>query len=708
MNSRTLIGIISLGVVASMSAYAQYEAPKEKQISAEEKARRGDKLKGYRIRPYTGLPEQVNLIDTIAHSTHNYVAPERRSLGVAYAGNANQPWQSKIFFDRTAKVHDFVALTGYQGMLYSPDNVLFYDTKVPLTFVHYRKNFSDDVLEEVLNGTISVNLNKKINLGISADHVSALGYYKNSKSRNIDYRIFGSYTSDRYDLWTYISNDYYKQQENGGIVDMSYISDPDKYGNGRIKISSLDVPITLGESLFNRIRSGNGFVSHRYKLGYKKKVEGVYAKPKEIKVKERRSKNEEDKNTPLVESDNGLLDSLVFVPVGSISHQLHYNQSNRRMIAPSASDTWGAIWGTPVVNTLVSSNTTTDESGTTTTTNTTSIQPNDITEFKTLKNTLSLSLLEGFRPWVKAGLSVYIRSENYWAHSLDVTTRGKENRERGYSFFAGGELARHSGSSLNFSAKAEIGLLGKDFGSLSLEGDIKTKFKLLKKDFALRLDGRLLNFRPAYFLLHNHHTWAWEDKNFNFTRRLELGAKAESSALGTWAELRTASLHNHIYWTHEAKTEQSTELIQMSMLRAGHSYNIGFLGWSMEGAYQLSSNNNVIPIPSISLRADLYFDFMIAKVLQVQLGTEAYWHSSYKAPYYHPAVMQFVNQSTENIGGKSPLINAYANFRMRTTRFYARMFNIGEMLFTPQRETMKGYVYNPMHFEAGVVIDLKN
>lgn len=706
MNLRTLIGIVTVGLVSSLSLYAQYEAPKEKKISAEEKARRGDKLKGYRIRPYTGIPEQVNLQDTIALSTHNYVAPERRSLGVAYAGNANQPWQSKIFFDRSAKVHDFVALTGYQGMLYSPDNVLFYDTKVPLTFVHYRKNFSDDVLEEVLNGTISVNLNKKINLGISADHVSALGYYSNSKSRNIDYRIFGSYTSDRYDLWAYISNDYYKQQENGGISDMSYINDPDKYNSGRVKISSLDVPIVLNEALFNRIRSGNAFLSHRYKLGYKKKVEGVYAT--EAKTKTNPKGQGEEQKESMTMPTEAKLDSLVFVPVGSISHQLHYNKSSRRMIAPSASDTWGTIWGTPVVNALTTTNTTTDASGATTTTTTTSIQPNDITEFKTLKNTLSLSLLEGFRPWVKAGLSAYIRSENYWAHSLDVTTKSKETSEKSYSLFAGGELARYSGKGLNFSARGEVGILGRDLGAVTLEGEIKTKFNFLKKDFALRLDGRLLNFRPAYFLLHNHHTWAWEDKDFNFTRRLELGAKAELSSFGTWAELRTASLQNHIYWTSDAKTEQNSELIQMSMLRAGHAYNIGFLGWSLEGAYQLSSNNSVIAVPSLSLRADLYFDFMIAKVLQVQLGAEAYWHSAYNAPYYHPAVMQFVNQSSEEIGGKAPLLNAYANFRMRTTRFYVRMFNIGEMLFNPARETMKNYVYNPMHLEAGVVIDLKN
>lgn len=700
------IALVLIALIYSYTLNAQYEAPQERKISAEEKARRGDNTRGYRIDANTGIPRQVNLLDTVAMSTHNYVAPERRSLGVAYAGNANQPWQSRIFFDRAAEMPDFVALSGYQKMLYTPDNVLFYDTKKPLTFVHYRKNFTDNVLEEVLNGTLSLNLGKRINLGVSADHASALGYYTNNKSRNLDYRIFGSYQSDRYDLWAYIANDYYKQMEYGGISDMSYITNPDQYSNGRVKISSLDIPVVINQGLYNRIRNGHGYLSHRYKLGYRKTVTTA-PKP---------SNGSNPMGSDLAPLSGSEIpnepsqprDSSIFVPVGSISHQLHYNKSSRRMIAPGGGDTWAKLWGEPVANVPAQSTTSTTASGSEENATTAVFIPNDLTELKVLKNTLALSLLEGFRPWVKAGLTAYLRTENYWAYALDANTRQHETSERFFSAFAGGELARQTGKGLNFSARAELGILGKDLGALRIEGDLRSKFSLLGKDFGLRLDGRLLNFRPAYYAVHNRHTWAWEDKDLNFTRRLELGARADLSSFGTWAEIRTASIQNHIYWSQDAKAQQSSDLIQMSMLRAGHAHNIGFLGWSLEGAYQLSSNSDIIAVPSLSLRGDLYFDFMIAKVLQVQLGAEAYWHSSYKAPVYHPLVMQFVNQSKTEIGGKAPLMNAYANFRMRTTRFYVRMFNVGEMLFDPARETMPGYVYNPMHLEAGVVIDLKN
>lgn len=664
-------------------SHAQYNVPQEKQISAEEKARRGDKLKGFSISEYTGIPRRVNLTDTIAMGSHNYVSPEHRSLAVAYKGNANSPWQSKLFFDRTSNRNDFIYLDGYQKMMFTPDNVLFYDTKTPLTYVHYRKNFSDDVLEEVINGTLSFNLGKKINVGVSVDHTSANGYYSNSKSSNIDYRIFGSYVSDRYDLWAYIANDYYTQQENGGIADMSYITNPDEHNNGRIRLESLDIPVNLTIPLFNTVRNGHGYLSHRYKLGYYKRSTNTSTN----KATQEDNKREEPK---------------IFVPVGSFSHQLHYNTSERHMISNIESPLWNTFFGTALTNATTS----TDASGN----QTVSVLPNDLTNMKSLKNTFALSLLEGFRPWVKAGLSAYLRTENHWYSNPESLTNNKQMTTESYfSTYVGGELSRDTGKGLNFHTKGEIALLGQDLGAINLWGDIRTQFRALGSTFALTLDGSLTNTRPAYYAQHHHGTWSWWDEDYKFTRRLELGARAELNHFGkTWAEIRTASIQNQIYWLSTGRSAQYGNIIQMNMLRAGHQSHIGPLGWSLEGAYQVSTANDIIPLPALSTRADLYLDFMIAKVLQVQLGVEGYWHSAYKAPYYHAGVMQFVNQTDNEIGGKAPLLNAYANFRMRTTRFYARFFNVGEALMDNNRLTMDRYVYNPMHLEVGVVVDLKN
>lgn len=693
VHTRITLAILFIAIF-SISVWSQTPYEQALQERKQEATHdRGDKLRAWRISP-TGQPLRVDMPDTLTRGTHSMVAPEHRSLGVAYAGNANMPWQSKIFFDRSPRQTDFVYLTGYQGMLFSPDNVAFYDTRTPFTFVHYRKNFSDDTLEEVLNGTLSLNLGKAINVGVSAEHTGALGYYEASRSRNVDYRLFGSYRSDRYDLWAYIANDYYRQAENAGLNNTDYILNPDNYSSGRVRITSLDVPVNLsGSILYNRIRSGNAFLSHRYKLGHSRTIQIKDTTAVRSVVPALGA------TSPLESS--GVRDSVIFVPVGSIAHQVYYNKASRRMISRTQDERWLTMFGDVTANRVYTTDTST---GTTTLSG---VLPNDTAQLVSLHNTLSLSLLEGFRPWVKAGLTAYVRAENYWVSNSDSLTLRYRNTDTFFSTFVGAELSRQSGTGLNFNFRGELGVLGRDLGALLLEGDIRTRFRVGGYDFGLRADARLMNSRPSYFATHHHGTWGWWDADFSFVRRAELGGRIDLDSWGTWAELRTASLQGQIYWTRQGRAQQHSGLLQMSMLRAGHAWRLGILGWEVEGAYQLSSDEGVMPIPALTLRGDLYLDFYIASVLRVQLGTEGYWHTDYYAPYYMPTVMQFVNQTEQRVGGKAPLLNAYANFRHKNTRFYARMFNVGEALMKSDRLSMHSYAYNPMHLEVGLVVDLK-
>ncbi len=672
---------------------------------------RKDKLRAFRIKPDVGAPYQVQIPDSLTYGTHRLVAPEGRSIGVAYTGNANSPWLSHIFFDRERREQDFIFLAGFQGMRFSPERATFYDTRTPFTYIHYRTNYDDTFLEEVITGTLSFNLGKRLNLGASVDHVGALGYYESGHSRNTNYRLFGSYRSDRYDLWLSLGNDDLRQNESAGIANLDYILHPDRYTSGRIRITSKDVPVHLpGNLLYNRLTSGHAFVSHRYKLGHKRTIQvvdsvvreasGAGLPPGAIMDETRIGRGRPSPSRPIKEAV--LRDSTIFVPVGSISHQLSYGKHTRLMRSGVADERWLTFFGEPQRNITR----TTDE---TTGTETISVLPYDQVRLETLRNTLSLSLVEGFRPWVKAGLSAYLRTENNWVYRPDEADATRLVRtDKLFSAFAGAELSRTTGHGLNFALRGELGVLGQDIGAIKLEGNLETKVRLMGRDFALKADGNLYNMRPSYLAAHHQGTWGVWDKDFSFVRRLDLGARLDLSSWGTWAELRTASLQNHLYWTRTGEAMQHNSLVQTTMLRLGHRYQVGALGWRLEGAYQLSTDEAIVPLPMLTAHADLFLDFYIAGVLRSQIGVEGYWHSSYYAPYYHPAVMQFVQQSEAKVGGKVPLLSAYASFRHKNTRFYFKMFNVGEAFFSTDRQTMYSYVHNPMGLQIGLVVDLKN
>lgn len=677
-----------------------YEVQTEKTISDEERVVRGDKLKAYRILPNIGIPIRVNVRDSITLGTHGYLTPEHRSLGIAYTGNSSSPWQSKIFFDRLAKPSDFIYWDSFQGMQYRPEEVLWYNTKTPFTYVHYHKNFETVESEEVIKGTLSLNLGRQINLGASLHYAGAEGFYSSTRSKDARYRVFGSYESDRYDAWGYIANDYYKMSESGGITGLEQILDPDKFSDGRLRLNSRDIPTRIpADMLFNRLRSGHAFLSHRYKLGYKKQLS-----PKKEELSKGTSANDfvdlsEDSESFPPTSEAKTADSSVFVPVASLGHVAYYNKQSRRLISSIEDELWNNIFGTP---TMKRKRTLSDGA------EREFVLPNDTAELTTLTNTFSLSLMEGFRPWVKFGLSAYLRTENAWVSNSDRTTGLYRDVDKFFSSFIGGQASRHTGSGLNFDLSAELGVLGRDLGVFSVDGQIKSQFRLFERQFGVALDGKFYNMRPAYFMAHHHGTFGYWDEDFNFSRRLELGGRIDLSSWGTWGELRTASLQNHLYWGSDARAHQSKQIIQVAMLRLGHKHRLGPLGWDLEAAYQLSSHQEAIPLPKLTARADLYLDMLLFDVLALQLGAEAYWHTAYYAPYYHPAHQQFVAQAEQTVGGKAPLINGYANLRLKGIRFYVRMFNLGEALMKNDRLSAHLYPYNPMHLQAGISVDLDN
>lgn len=695
-----LLSLVSLiGLASPLAAqqpqrgiYDPYQVQEVQEIPDEIKLVRGDKLKAFQIIPEVGRLQRVQMPDTLTHYTFEYISPEFRSLGVSYQGNVNTVWQAKYFFDRPRRLTDFAYADGYYRMLYTPDQVRFYDTKTPFTLVRYQKNYANNADEDIVSGDFGVNLSPRLNIGANFDYRNSQGFYTEGRSKDARYRVFTSYRGDRYSLMAYIANDYYKQQENGGITDADYIYNPERYTNSRTRISSKDVPVLIPTGdLSNRLRAGHAFLSQSYSLG-SWRTEPRKSLPKSAPAGRFAEGQQAEVNVPG-------LDSTYFVPVASVSLTTYYQRFSRRFYTNQENDLWGTVFGTPAVT-----HSRRDADGNLST----YTLPNDTAELVTLRNTLALSLREGFRPWVKFGLSAYVRQENRWAKQPNRELEGYGSRIPLHSTFVGGLIERREGTGLNFTARGELGVLGQDLGSFRLEGDLRTAFSLLKRQFALSAEAYLDNARPSYFAAHQHGTYGWWDKDLNFTRRLELAARLELNSWGTALEARTASLQNYIYFDSRGEVQQQSDLIQVIALRLKQVGRVGVLNWEGEAAYQQSTNTRVLPLPSISAAADVYVRFLLAKVLRVDLGVKGYWNSAYFAPYYMPTNQTFALQTEGRVGGQAPLLNAYANFRLKRARFYLQMYNVGEALMTNERLSMYKYPYNPMHLSAGVVVDLNN
>lgn len=116
----------------------------------------------------------------------------------------------------------------------------------------------------------------------------------------------------------------------------------------------------------------------------------------------------------------------------------------------------------------------------------------------------------------------------------------------------------------------------------------------------------------------------------------------------------------------------------------------------------------MIPLPDLSAYAQMYLDFKIAKVLQVQFGVDCKYHTSYYAEAYQPATLSFHTQDEVRVGNY-PLMNVYANMKMKMVRFYVMYTHFNQGLFGGNNYfLMPNYPYNPAMLQFGLCVDFAN
>lgn len=673
-------------------------------IQAEEKKiTRGDKLKAYSILDNVTILSQENIPDTITFNQHISVYPEGRSLSMGYLGNISSPWVSYMYFDRSTDLDDFVSINGYDGILYGKNTARWYDTKIPFSFLRYNKNFDSQNSESLVSGKIGSNFTKRFNLTVDFNYSEASGFYTNNRNKNVGYGISGYYKGERYKAYAFWGHNNIVQSENGGITDFEYISNPQKFSNGRIDISSREVPVRISDGeLFNRVKNGFGLFSHSFSLGYWHTEIKVKSDNNSKKVSLKDILNEVDDDTK--KKDSIKLDTIkTFVSFMDLSHTATLTDQSHRMISRNSNVEWEKLFGKAYINKTTVNPTDPNEAPTYT------ILPNDTARLMTLSNTLAVSINEGFRPWVKFGLSAYARIENSWVSQIDTTKNTYKNNDTYHSIFVGGRIDRNKGEGLRFNVKGEVGVSGNNLGAVDVEGDIYGKFKLWKEVVNLRLSGAFINMSTPYFAEHYHSTFRYWDKDLEFVRRLRLGGELSFDKIGLSVNANTETIHNALYWAENGEVEQYKKLMQILSLRVTENIDLWrHLGITADVAYQTTTNQDIIPLPLISARLNLFTHFYLARVLSVQIGLDSYWHTAFKAPKWDPTTMQFHNQSINDIGGKAPFMIAYANFKLKQGRFFIKMFNVGEYIFDPDRMSLYQYPYNPPNIEAGIILDLFN
>lgn len=610
-------------------------------------------------------------IDTLYENYHDNAIPSFRSKAFATTGNYGNAGQDQIFFDRKPTSAFFHA-DALDTWLPSVENHRFYNSRIPMTLLSHTTGGDKYSTQDRTTMEFSGNVNKRLAAGASLDYIYSKGSYENQAQKNFMWKGFASYLGDRYELQAVAINFDHTNKENGGIVDDRYITDPAEVQGGETSVNPKDI-LTRLTAAQSGLTGHQLVMNHRYKVGYYK-----YQR-------------------------DSVADTIIgktYIPVTSFIWNFDYKINSHKFI--NESGTQGKDF---FPNTYLNA------AGT-----------NEFNRYWHLRNTLGISLLEGFNKYAKFGFAVYAQHEirrytqvvdsisglatlpeGLDALPCDVPHRTTENL-----MYVGGQLTKQHGSILTYDAMAKFGVLGDVAGDVEASGDVKTRLHLFGDTVTIRGYGYFKNTEAPYLMKHfisNHYAWS---NDFSKETRFRVGGELNIPFSGTNVNVGYETLKNYLYFGENGTPAQCSSPIHVLSATLKQHLRFGILTWDNELTYQTSSNEQVLPLPKFAIYSNLFIKFTVAKVLKVQLGADGNYYTSYYAPAYNPALMNFHNQSEVKCGNFA-FVNVYANFRMKQARFYVSYTHANKGLFGGDNYfSTPHYPLNPARFQFGVSVNFVN
>lgn len=642
-------------------------------------------IRFWRITERTGEIVQGNP-DTLLTDYFNRTSVEGQGISVAYLGNLGLPAESRIFFDRADR-SDFMFLDHFWPYTKTPSNFNFINTKIPYSNVSYQRAGGKAVREERLQAILAVNFGKKLNVGLDIDYLYARGLYNSQQSKHIEWTLFSSYIADRHQFHFFFNPLSYTNAENGGVKNDDYIANPDNISSGNM--TSQNIPVNF-ENAWNQIKGKQVYLNYHYNLGFDK---------------ETNFENEEGETITR------------FIPVSSIIYTLDYKDRTRKFYSNGTNSALDEFYDNRnyLINNIV----------------------NDSIAYWSLKNTVALSLREGFSSWSKFDLTAFISHEvrNFSLPRIDMQDQPFPSSDTDtIAFFdqdrtvvdlrriiqnatyAGGEIAKRNGKILRYDAQGEFGILGHNLGDFRLSGHIETRIPVLKDTASVDLYASIKNLSPTFYETNyasKYFKWGsafgWEqENNFKKVNKQYLAGKITIPHTRTKLGLGVENLTNYIYFDTEGYPQQYDGNIQVIAAQLEQDFKFGIFNWDSKLVYQVTSDKERLPLPAFSGYTSMYIDFKIAQVLTIQLGASAHYWTKYYSPTYEPATQQFRLQHEVEVGNY-PLVSGFLNCHLKQTRFYIQYYNIAPYMLSPTEYfSLPHYPVNPSILRLGLSVDFIN
>ena len=679
------------------------------------------------------------VVDTLQHMYMNSTFTEGLRGEYNTLGNMGTARLNRIFIDRRNTQGNFIFTEPYDYIVNPVSDFHFTNTYSPITNVTLNSCGDKVTGEDDFKAMFAVNANKRLGAGFRFDYKYGRGYYNAQSTSHFKYTMWASYLGDRYQAHFLFSTNHEKMTENGGITNDDYIKHPEIYTES---FATNEIPTVL-EQNWNRLDNQHIFFTHRYNVGFSRKVkmteeeikakkfamaskkenaeedakeearkkakeqgrkfdEKAYDKQQGAKfsgrpdgakiagdepAKDSAAKDIRNDSTRIAVNGKAAADSLLavqkknaedslfykseYVPVTSFIHTVKFDNYRRIYEA----------YQTPAdyyLNEYYDAGRLTGDS------------IYDQTKHWHMKNTFAIAMLEGFNKWAKAGLKAFASYD--LRHYELPTMEGGFEKYNEHALSVGGQLSKQEGKTLHYNAVAEIGLTGVDAGTLAIDGNVDVNIPFLGDTLQVRGDAFFHRETPSFYYRNYHARHLWWENDLDKTIHTRIMGTLSFPKTRTKLRVAVDEIKNYTYFSQSYDiTEKGlrTGVMVTPMQESGginlltaqleQNFRLGILNWENLFTYQHSSKESVLPVPDFNVYTNLYIKFKVVKVLNVDLGADMRYFTSYEAPDYSPYMGQYTVQGNgeNNVKiGNYPIVNVYANVHIKHTRFFVMMSHI--------------------------------
>lgn len=604
-----------------------------------------------------------------SYNYHFYDYPFlKEDVNATYLGVIGSPVQTFDFFKRK-DTENAIFYSPYGTYSYSPESLPMYNTKTPYTELAYWGTlFANTEKEESeIKILTTQNILPELNVTLEYHRFGGNGILKREDTDNRTFVASTNYLGKRYLMHAgYIYNKIEKS-ENGGIVDNTWIRDT------TVDAREIDIHLTDAS---NRVKKNTVFLDQSYRIPFsfihnlggrkEKKAErarrdSIMASGDSTAISALLIADEEKAAAEASEPDTLDTD----ITTAFIGHSSEYSVFTRMY-----KDNIGL----------------TDEAGRNFYNDRFYINPTasaDSQRVMKLENRVYLRL----QPWKDDGIVSKIdvgvgdKLLNHYDFNSTgnyISKGGNVIRNSAYLYAgAQGQLKKF----MKWNATGRYTFLGAEINDFGIDANLMFNIFPFRKDkkspitFEAHFETGLTE--PDYYqqlYRSNHYSW-----NNSFTKTSVTKAEA-SLSIPRWklyASFGYALLSNNIYYDTEGIVRQNTTPMSIMTASLIKNFRLWHFHFDHRALFQISSNQDVLPLPTLALNFRYYFQFNVVKnVMQMQLGADATYNTKWYAPAYSPALGLFHNQNEEKYGN-CPYIDVFVNIQWKRACIFVKWVNAG-------------------------------